>query len=277
MGDTLEIFGKEFTGVTGFKAKDNNGNTLIYTRGGSSGGTPAISIVDTTDSHGGTVREITALDISDTTAIASVVQSPYWFYTANGVKTQGTASGGGSPSSTAHTVYFEFSDNTNTTLTIYYDDAFTGSAITATTPSTYSGKTVTLAQLDGVTWYEPSNIPLNTELIDFTKCLQDTTINSSGQEETLQWYWASDYTNIASGMTFSFTCGWWTYMAFYDSSKSFIRAFAVYESGLATQDSQNSNIGHGTLTGSSIPSNAVYVRMSSTANNSNHMSLIRTA
>lgn len=157
MGDTLEIFGKEFTNVAGFKAKDENGNTLIYTRGGSGGGTPAISIVDTTDSHGGTVREITALDISDTTAIASVVQSPYWFYTANGVKTQGTASGGGSPSSTAHTVYFEFSDNTNTTLTIYYDDAFTGGAITATTPTSYGNKTVTLAQLDGVTWYDRTN------------------------------------------------------------------------------------------------------------------------
>ena len=37
-----------------------------------SGGTAAISVVDTMDSHGGTIREITALDISDTTAIASI-------------------------------------------------------------------------------------------------------------------------------------------------------------------------------------------------------------
>lgn len=37
MGDTLEIFGKEFTNVAGFKAKDENGNTLTYTRGGSGG------------------------------------------------------------------------------------------------------------------------------------------------------------------------------------------------------------------------------------------------
>ena len=59
-----------------------------------SGGTAAISVVDTTDSHGGTIREITALDISDTTAVASDVASGKYFYTSAGVKTAGTASGG---------------------------------------------------------------------------------------------------------------------------------------------------------------------------------------
>lgn len=60
-----------------------------------SGGTAAISVVDTTDSHGGTIREITALDISDTTAVASDVAQGKYFYTSAGVKTAGTASGGG--------------------------------------------------------------------------------------------------------------------------------------------------------------------------------------
>ncbi len=59
-----------------------------------SGGTAAISVVDTTDSHGGTIREITALDISDTTAVASDVANGKYFYTSAGVKTAGTASGG---------------------------------------------------------------------------------------------------------------------------------------------------------------------------------------
>lgn len=118
----------------------------------SGGGTPAISVVDTTDTAGGTIRTITALDISDTTAIASDVASGKYFYTAAGVKTQGTASGGGG--ATQHTIHLEFSDSTDTTITAYYDSTFISDAITATTPTTYGQKTVTLAQLDGVTWYE---------------------------------------------------------------------------------------------------------------------------
>lgn len=121
----------------------------------SGGGTPAISVVDTTDSHGGTVRTITALDISDTTAVAGDVAQGKYFYTAQGVKTAGTGSGG-SPSATQHTIYFEFSDSTDTTINAWYDDSFISDAITATEPTTYGQKTVTLAQLDGVTWYEPS-------------------------------------------------------------------------------------------------------------------------
>lgn len=61
--------------------------------------------------------------------------------------------GGGTPSATAHTIYFEFSDGTDTTITAYYDSSFISDTIAATTPTTYGSKTVTLAQLDGVTWY----------------------------------------------------------------------------------------------------------------------------
>lgn len=69
---------------------------IRITDSGGGGGTPAVSVVDTLDSHGGTVRTITALDISDTTAIASDVAQGKYFYTADGTKTEGTATGGGS-------------------------------------------------------------------------------------------------------------------------------------------------------------------------------------
>lgn len=64
-----------------------------------------------------------------------------------------TSGQGAAPSATRHTIYFEFEDETDLTIYAYYDAAFVGNAITATTPATYDNKTVTLAQLDGVTWY----------------------------------------------------------------------------------------------------------------------------
>lgn len=373
------------------------------------GGTAAISVVDTTDSHGGTIREITALDISDTTAVASDVASGKYFYTASGVKTAGTGSGGGSgdsssgqtvtgtftgdngitvqipcsfapdviyiygdltgdvsyrginsisiiknnalyvtsdtsastttlnalyfnsditgynesnssvphasysngvltvdmvdntssnrftsgitytyklstlgsgtPSATAHEIYFEFSDNTNTTITAYYDDSFISDAITATVPRTYGSKTVGLAQLDGTTWYNPANIPLNTQLVDFTTVISDHNINSSGELVEAQWYGATDYIMIDPTMTFSFKANMWGDEAFYDASKTFISAFSPYNSGISA-DPNNSTVAVGTIGGSgiSIPSNAKFIRLSTLASpNDTVCSLIRTA
>lgn len=87
------------------------GDIVVTDSGGS--GTASISVVDTTDSHGGTIREITALDISDTTAVASDVASGKYFYTASGVKTAGTASGGSSDT---------FAEICNGTMSSYESD-----------------------------------------------------------------------------------------------------------------------------------------------------------
>ena len=61
--------------------------------------------------------------------------------------------GGGTPSATSHTIYFEFSDETTTTITAYYDSSFISDAIRATTPTEYGGKTVDSASLDSTAWY----------------------------------------------------------------------------------------------------------------------------
>ena len=61
--------------------------------------------------------------------------------------------GGGSPSATQHTIYFEFTDSTDATINAWYDSSFISDAITATEPITYGQKTVDSASLDGVAWY----------------------------------------------------------------------------------------------------------------------------
>lgn len=63
---------------------------------------------------------------------------------------------GGSPSATAHTIVFEFTDSTSTTLTGYWDGSFISDSIRATTPTEHGGKTVSSASLDGTEWYNRS-------------------------------------------------------------------------------------------------------------------------
>ena len=87
--------------------------TLIAQISGGGGGTGAIVINDSADSHGGIIREITAVDISDTTATASDVINSKWFYTADGTRTQGTGSGGITPTGNINITQSGQTDVTN--------------------------------------------------------------------------------------------------------------------------------------------------------------------
>lgn len=146
----ITLLGASYTDVPAVDLPQTGGGTVRFYESG--GGTGAVSVVDTSDSHGGTVRTITALDISDSTlTTADQLAQGITGYNKFGVKLTGT--GGGGPSATQHTIYFEFTDETDTTITAYYDSTFISDAITATTPTTYGGKTVDSASLDGVAWY----------------------------------------------------------------------------------------------------------------------------
>ena len=59
------------------------------------GGGSAISVVDTTDSHGGTIRTITAVDLSNDTVTAATLLQGYRAHDRLGNAIVGTASGGG--------------------------------------------------------------------------------------------------------------------------------------------------------------------------------------
>jgi len=93
-----------------------------------------------------------------------------------------TSAPGSAPSATRHTLYFEYEDESTETVYAYYDDALISSAITATTPTTRSSKTVTSAQLDGVEWY--SYTPTPTPSGDWTT-IYDGSITVSNREFSL--------------------------------------------------------------------------------------------
>lgn len=185
----------------------------------------------------------------------------------------------GSPSATQHTIYFEFTDSTNTTITGYWDDSFISNAITATTPTTYGGKTVTLAQLDGVTWYQAGggDIPLNTELVDYNAIVQGYYVDDAANGAIVageSWNCVTDYLPIDPSMTFSFVCSAWYGIGFYNASKTPIRGVLSNNLGTVSNDYV-----HGTITPSIIPSNAAYCVLTGNpyALTSNYLSFIRTA
>lgn len=127
----------------------------------------------------------TIIDISDTTAVAADVASGKYIYLASGQKVEGTASG--TPSATSHTILFEFTDETSTTITAYYDSSFISDTITATTPTEYGGKTVDSASLDGVAWYTRPTETWET-ILDGTTHLE--------ADDPYPYFWISDLADV---------------------------------------------------------------------------------
>lgn len=118
MSDTLIIFGTEYSGINGIKATGGNNQTKTFIR---PQGTKSI-----TDNGSN-------IDVANYATLNVSVTSP-----------------------TLHTIHLEFSDETDADINVYYNDSFFGTAITAYEPSTwtYNNKTVYVAQLDNVTWYD---------------------------------------------------------------------------------------------------------------------------
>ena len=261
--------------VAGNIKKDVSIFGVTGTYEGSGGGTGAVSVVDTLDAHGGTIRTITGVDISDTTAVASDVAQGKYFYTAQGQKTVGTASGGGiTPSATHHTIHLEFTDSTDTDVDVYYNDANFSALIATSRPSTYNNKTVVLAQLDNVTWYEVANIPIGVQLIDFNSVTNGYIVDSQGELVESTWSACSDYTQIDPSMTFSYIGYCWYNIVFFDENYDVVGTLYMYNDA----DSIDNDCAHGTLNSNKMPADAVYCRINTLINPSNtELSLIRTA
>ena len=127
-----------------------------------------------------------------------------------------------------------------------------------------------------MTWYEPTPIPLNTQLIDFTKVVIGYVVDETTGEETVnEWSCCSDFTLIDPSMTFQYIGYEWYSMVFYTASKGYISSLYMH----ADADSIVSGYAHGTLNPLKIPPTAMYVRINTNPNvvDSTMLSLIRTA
>ena len=121
------------------------------------GGGSAISVVDTTDSHGGTIRTITAVDLSADTVTAATLLQGYTAHDRLGNAITGTASGGGS--TPEPTLQSKSVTPTKAAQTVTADSGYDGlsSVSVAAIPAQYittTDATATAAQINnGATAY----------------------------------------------------------------------------------------------------------------------------
>lgn len=89
--DSLVVFGKTFTDVEGFRAKDIYDNTLSYTRGG---GGSAIKVTTEQLPSGGEHKTISAVDLSNDTVNSEALIRGYTAHDSDGNVITGAASRG---------------------------------------------------------------------------------------------------------------------------------------------------------------------------------------
>lgn len=218
---------------------------------------------------------VTQMDLTaDTVSQAGHIMAPYVGHLNDGTQVTGTGTGGGTPSATQHTILFEFTDETTQSITGYWDSSFISDAIRATIPTTVNGKTVASAQFDGVTWYEPADIPIGVQLINYNDVLTGYAINTDGTIiSSDQWNCVTDYTEIDSSMTFTFACSQYANIGFYDNNKNAIRTVVANN----IKDSAEDYVAFGTLDSSNIPAGVAYIVLQGNSYSIEELSLIRTA
>lgn len=257
---------------------------------------------------------ITQRSSSDLTASGATVTVPSGYYSAQATKSVSNGTAGtptatkGSvsnhsvsvtPSVTNATGWITGSTINGTAVTVSASELVSGSD-TVTTNDTYDvtnlaeivvnvpsgGGSVTVtdeANATGITCVitsggspTPSDIPLNTELIDIYSLVSGYIVDgATGQEISSQWSCCSDFVEIDPSMTFSYIGYEWYYYVFYDANKNYIAGIYMHDDA----DSIANNYAHGTITPAKMPSTAKYIRIDSypSGANNNQISLIRTA
>ena len=205
--------------------------------------------------------EIEAL-ATDRTAIQSAILAKGGTVTTNdgfddfafAIGTIPTDSGSGSELS-SHSISLRLRDNTVANIDVNYDDPIISTMITSYIPETYNNKNVLVGALDGVTWFDLSAIP------------QDSNTGSSC---------CTDFIPIDPNMTFTLMAYHWYRSIFYNEDKQTVGNIYIHDNG--TPSVEGSVFWVVTLNSTNIPANAAYIRINTYLEpTAEHMSLIRIA
>lgn len=195
--DTLEIFGTEYTGVTGIKATDDQSGTKVYirpvgtksiTQNGTGIDVTGYASVDVSVS-GGTPRTSTDLVVSGATvtAPAGVYATDASKSVASGTAgtptaTKGTVSNHSvsvTPSVTNTTGYITGSTKTGTAVTVSASELVSGSQTVT------SNQTVDVTNLAELVVNVPSGSSKNTQVVQSTTRTNASTLTAIGAELTV--------------------------------------------------------------------------------------------